>query len=79
MHERSRALDRRLRAEARLGVRIDRALGSALDLLRRRKLYRALSFVRFSDYVRETVGMSCRTAQEMIRTERALTLLPRIA
>src|SRR5437867_2764133 len=71
--------DRMLRMRARLEARMDRTLGQALDALRAKKVYKELGFVRFSDYVRETLGISLRSAQQMIHTERLLRKLPEIA
>ena len=74
-----RVQDRALRGAIRLGVRVDRALGRALKLLRERTLFRPLGFVRMADYAREVVGLGVRSVQEMIRTEESLEKLPLIA
>ncbi|PYT10106.1 MAG: hypothetical protein DMF49_00155, partial [Acidobacteria bacterium] len=55
-----RVQDRALRGAIRLGVRVDRALGRALKLLRERTLFRPLGFVRMADYAREVVGLGVR-------------------
>ena len=72
------AQDRALRGVLRLGVRVDRALGQALTVLRKKKLFRPLGFVRIADYAREVVGLGQRSVQEMIRTEESLGKLPLI-
>src|SRR2546426_2230666 len=72
------AQDRALRGVLRLGVRVDRALGQALTVLREKKLFRPLGFVRMAGYAREVVGLGQRSVQEMIRTEESLGKLPLI-
>src|SRR5438093_10010005 len=70
--------DRALRRALRPGVRVERALGQGLRLLRENKLFRPLGFVRMADYAREVVGLGQRSVQEMIRTEESLGKLPLI-
>lgn len=47
--------------------------------MRASEAFRRLGFVRFGDYVVERLGVSPRTAQEMVRVEAALAALPRVA
>ena len=70
--------DRTLRRVLRPGVRVERALGQGLRLLREKKLFRPLGFVRMADYAREVVGLGLRSVQEMIRAEESLEKLPLI-
>jgi len=58
---------------------VERRLGAALLRLRGERLFRSLGFVRLSDYVTERLGLSHRTAQELMRVEEALSTLPAIA
>ena len=63
---------------AKAGVH-ERKLGRALLLLRDAQLYRALGYVRLGDYLLERLGVSLRTAQELMRTSEALAALPVVA
>src|SRR5438093_1314366 len=55
--------DRALRRALRPGVRVERALGQGLRLLREKKLFRPLGFVGMADYTREAVGLGLRSGQ----------------
>lgn len=58
---------------------VERSLGCALRGLRDHQLFLQLGFARLGDYVAERLGMSLRTAQELIRVAEALSRLPRTA
>ncbi|MBI3448617.1 MAG: HNH endonuclease [Acidobacteria bacterium] len=55
---------------------LDRRLGSALIGMRDGRHFRFLGFVRLADYVVERLGISSRTAQELMRVEEAISRLP---
>ena len=55
---------------------LDRRLGALLCMMRDQEAFRALGFVRLGDYVAERLGLGQRTAQELMRVERALEGLP---
>lgn len=55
---------------------VERLLGRALREMRDRELYLDLGFVRLGDYASERLGLSLRTAQELIRVEESLERLP---
>lgn len=55
---------------------LERRLGALLILMRNYRVFLRLGFVRLGDYVEERLGLSLRTAQELMRTEEALGSLP---
>ncbi|HXI03251.1 MAG TPA: HNH endonuclease signature motif containing protein [Candidatus Saccharimonadales bacterium] len=55
---------------------MDRRLGRALEVLRDRQVYLELGWIRLGDYAAECLGLSLRTVQDLIRTERSLAALP---
>ncbi len=63
----------------RAGVVIERRLVPGLSRLHRRRLYTHLGYVRLADYLTERLGMSLRRCQAILRLERALAPLPRLA
>lgn len=65
-----------MRSELQRRAAVTRRMGRLLLTMKRRQLYRSLGFVRMGDYVAERLGLSHRTAQELVRTEEALQRLP---
>ena len=57
-------------------ARVELEMGRLLRSLRDHQLYLRLGFARLGDYVAERLGLSLRTAQELIRVEEALARLP---
>ncbi len=55
---------------------LERRAGRLLRLVREKELYRSCGFVRLGDYVIEQLGISYRSAQEMMRVDEALEELP---
>src|ERR1700733_1395339 len=70
------ALDRKLRFLSTAGTRVQRAIGQALVLLVAGDALLRLGYARLVDYVRETLGVSLREAQELMRIERLLPKYP---
>jgi len=77
-HARARPLEAIPRLDDRRAS-VERRLGADLLLMRASEAFRRLGFVRFADYVVERLGLSPRTAQELMRVEAALAALPRLA
>ncbi|HKB07763.1 MAG TPA: hypothetical protein VKF61_05730, partial [Candidatus Polarisedimenticolia bacterium] len=63
----------------RAGTIVERRLAPALARMHGRRLYRLLGYVRLGDYLTERLGMSLRRCQAILRLERALAPLPRLA
>jgi len=75
----ARLLERTLLRLGRAAVVVERRLAPGLSHLHRRRLYRLLGYVRLADYLTERLGMSLRRCQTILRLERALAALPRLA
>src|SRR5262249_32558137 len=58
---------------------VERESGWILRVLKDRDNYRALGFIRFSEFVVESLGVSVRTAQEWMRVAEALDRYPLLA
>src|SRR5206468_6398896 len=63
----------------RAGVVVERRLAPGLSRMHARRLYRLLGYARLGDYLTERLGMSLRRCQAILRLERALVALPRLA
>src|SRR5438093_265900 len=74
-----RLLERTLLRLGRSGVVVERRLAPGLSRIHGRRLYRLLGYVRLADYLTEWLGMSLRRCQAILRLERALAVLPRLA
>ena len=74
-----RLLERTLLRLGRAGVVVERRLAPGLSRIHGRRLYRLLGYVRLADYLTERLGMSLRRCQAILRLERALAALPRLA
>jgi hypothetical protein len=72
-------LERTLLRLGRAGTVVERHLAPGLSRMHGRRLYRLLGYVRLSDYLTERLGMSLRRCQAILRLERSLTGLPRLA
>jgi hypothetical protein len=72
-------LERTLLRLGRAGTAIERHLAPGLSRMHGRRLYRLLGYVRLADYLTERLGMSLRRCQAILRLERALARLPRLA
>jgi hypothetical protein len=75
----ARLLESTLLRLGRAGVAIERRLAPGLSRLHRRRLYTHLGYVRLADYLTERLGMGLRRCQAILRLERALAPLPRLA
>src|SRR5438093_11427364 len=75
----ARLLERTLLRLGRSGVVVERRLAPGLSRIHGRRLYRLLGYVRLADYLTERLGMSLRRCQAILRLERALAVLPRLA
>ena len=75
----ARLLERTLLRLGRAGVVVERRLAPGLSRIHGRRLYRLLGYVRLADYLTERLGMSLRRCQAILRLERALAALPRLA
>ncbi|MGH9748460.1 MAG: hypothetical protein ACRD6R_00860, partial [Candidatus Polarisedimenticolia bacterium] len=75
----ARLLESTLLRLGRAGVVLERRLVPGLSRLHRRRLYTHLGYVRLADYLTERLGMSLRRCQAILRLERALAPLPRLA
>ncbi len=75
----ARLLERTLLRLGRAGTVVERRLASGLSRIHGRRLYRLLGYVRLADYLTERLGMSLRRCQAILRLERALARLPRLA
>ena len=75
----ARLLERTLLRLGRAGTVVERRLAPGLSKLHGRRLYRLLGYVRLADYLTERLGMSLRRCQSILRLERALADLPRLA
>src|SRR5438093_5098786 len=75
----ARLLERTLLRLGRSGVVVERRLAPGLSRIHGRRLYRLLGYVRLADYLTERLGMSLRRCQSILRLERALASLPRMA
>ncbi len=75
----ARLLERTLLRLGRAGAIVERRLAPGLSRMHGRRLYRLLGYVRLADYLTERLGISLRRCQAILRLERALTGLPRLA
>jgi hypothetical protein len=71
--------DQHLRHLARLRNPVERTIGKGLDRLEALSGYLDLGYARLSDYVTERLGISIRRMQQLLRIERRLATLPRLA
>jgi len=75
----ARLLEHTLLQLGRAGTVVERRLASGLSRMHGRRLYLLLGYVRLADYLTERLGMSLRRCQAILRLERALARLPRLA
>lgn len=75
----ARLLEQALLRLGRADTVVGRRLAPGLARLHGRRLYRLLGYVRLGDYLTERLGMSLRRCQSILRLERALASLPRMA
>ena len=75
----ARLLESTLLRLGRAGVVLERRLVPGLSRMHRLRLYTHLGYVRLADFLTERLGMSLRRCQAILRLERALAPLPRLA
>jgi len=75
----ARLLESTLLRLGRAGVVLERRLVPGLSRIHRLRLYTHLGYVRLADFLTERLGMSLRRCQSILRLERALAPLPRLA
>jgi len=75
----ARLLESTLLRLGRAGVVVERRLVPGLSRMHRLRLYTRLGYVRLADFLTERLGMSLRRCQAILRLERALAPLPRLA